>query len=39
MKTKTSDKNRSLEDECEYLNERIAQLEKEIETKALKYVE
>ena len=38
MKTKTVDQNRSLEEECEFLNERIAQLEKEIEAKALKYV-
>ena len=38
MKTKTIDQNRSLEEECEFLNDRIAQLEKEIETKAIKYV-
>lgn len=38
MKTKMTDQTRSLEDECEFLNDKIAQLEKEIEMKAVKYV-
>jgi hypothetical protein len=37
MKTKMTDQIRSLEDECEFLNDKIVQLEKEIETKAIKY--
>jgi len=37
MKTKMTDQIRSLEDECEFLSDKIVQLEKEIETKAIKY--
>jgi hypothetical protein len=37
MKTKMTDQIKSLDEECEFLSDKIVQLEKEIETKAITY--